>query len=199
MTDVGPDPRVVPPVLSAREAELLAARHGLEPVGHRPTFGRYVGVQGGYRSVTVDYFGKLYYLYAGSNDLKRNLAPNQVMNHELMVTGYDTGSGQDLNRLRAHLERAITAVNLLETTVFLMAQTAVLVAQTGDEEELVRRLSKVRDGDFDMRDLDDLFALMSDAGTWAHLPPGRHTSREQTANGIAAPWADQPVQVSAPA
>jgi 4-hydroxyphenylpyruvate dioxygenase-like putative hemolysin len=27
------------------------------------------------------------------------------MNHELMVTGYDTGSGQDLNRLRAHLER----------------------------------------------------------------------------------------------
>ena len=27
------------------------------------------------------------------------------MNQELMVTGYDTGSGQDLNRLRAHLER----------------------------------------------------------------------------------------------
>jgi hypothetical protein len=36
----------------------------------------------------------------------------------------------------APLERAITAVNLLETTVFLMAQTAVLVAQTGDEGEL---------------------------------------------------------------
>ena len=38
----------------------------------------------------------------------------------------------------APLERAITAVNLLETTVFLMAQTAVLVAQTGDVEELER-------------------------------------------------------------
>ena len=33
-------------------------------------------------------------------------------------------------------------------------------------------------------DLDDLFALMSDAGTWAHLPSGRHTSREQTKAGI---------------
>ena len=38
----------------------------------------------------------------------------------------------------APLERAITAVNLLETTVFLMAQTAVLVAQTGDDGELER-------------------------------------------------------------
>ncbi len=43
-------------------------------------------------SVTVDYFGKLYYLYAGSNDLKRNLAPNQVMNHELMVWGLERGA-----------------------------------------------------------------------------------------------------------
>jgi RimJ/RimL family protein N-acetyltransferase len=33
-------------------------------------------------------------------------------------------------------------------------------------------------------DLDDLFALMSDAGTWAHLPSGRHTSPEQTVAGI---------------
>ncbi|AXH97195.1 lipid II:glycine glycyltransferase FemX [Ornithinimicrobium avium] len=43
-------------------------------------------------SVTVDYHGKLYYLYAGSNDLKRNLAPNQVMNHELMVWGLSRGA-----------------------------------------------------------------------------------------------------------
>ena len=43
-------------------------------------------------SVTVDYHGKLYYLYAGSNDLKRNLAPNQVMNHEVMVWGLERGA-----------------------------------------------------------------------------------------------------------
>ena len=36
------------------------------------------------------------------------------------------------------LERAITAVNLLETTVFLMEKTASLVAQTGDRGELER-------------------------------------------------------------
>jgi RimJ/RimL family protein N-acetyltransferase len=34
-------------------------------------------------------------------------------------------------------------------------------------------------------DLDDHFALMSDAGTWRHLPSGRHTSPERTAEGIA--------------
>ncbi len=33
-------------------------------------------------------------------------------------------------------------------------------------------------------DLDDLYALMSDAGTWAHLPSGRHTSPDQTMAGI---------------
>lgn len=43
-------------------------------------------------SVTVDYHGKLYYLYAGSNDVKRNLGPNQVMVHDLMVRGLDTGA-----------------------------------------------------------------------------------------------------------
>lgn len=43
-------------------------------------------------SVTIDYFGKLYYLYAGSNDLKRNLGPNQVMNHDLMVWGLQNGA-----------------------------------------------------------------------------------------------------------
>lgn len=34
------------------------------------------------------------------------------------------------------LDRAITAVNLLETTVRLMVQTCALVAQTGDAREL---------------------------------------------------------------
>ena len=33
-------------------------------------------------------------------------------------------------------------------------------------------------------DLDEHFALMSDAGVWRHLPSGRHTDRTQTANGI---------------
>ena len=36
------------------------------------------------------------------------------------------------------LSRAITAVNLLETTEWLMAQTASLVAQTGAHAELLR-------------------------------------------------------------
>ena len=36
------------------------------------------------------------------------------------------------------LARAITAVNLLETTVVLMERTAALVAQTGDHRELAR-------------------------------------------------------------
>ena len=43
-------------------------------------------------SVTIDYHGKLYYLYAGSNDTKRRLGPNQVMNHELMVRGLGEGA-----------------------------------------------------------------------------------------------------------
>jgi RimJ/RimL family protein N-acetyltransferase len=41
-------------------------------------------------------------------------------------------------------------------------------------------------------DLDELYALMSDPGTWAHLPSGRHTSPDQTAAGIehsAKHWA----------
>ncbi|MDT0277571.1 GNAT family N-acetyltransferase [Blastococcus goldschmidtiae] len=33
-------------------------------------------------------------------------------------------------------------------------------------------------------DLDAHVALMSDPGTWAHLPSGRHTSPERTAEGI---------------
>jgi RimJ/RimL family protein N-acetyltransferase len=34
------------------------------------------------------------------------------------------------------------------------------------------------------QDLDEHFPLMTDPGTWAHLPSGRHTTREQTAAGI---------------
>ncbi|MDK3258015.1 GNAT family N-acetyltransferase [Blastococcus capsensis] len=33
--------------------------------------------------------------------------------------------------------------------------------------------------------LDEHYALMSDPGVWAHLPSGRHTSPERTAEGIA--------------
>ena len=42
-------------------------------------------------------------------------------------------------------------------------------------------------------DLDEHFALMSDPGTWAHLPSGRHTHEDRTAEGIAHTqrhWAD---------
>jgi RimJ/RimL family protein N-acetyltransferase len=33
-------------------------------------------------------------------------------------------------------------------------------------------------------DLDEHYALMSDPGSWRHLPSGRHTSPEQTMSGI---------------
>ena len=42
MTDLGPDPRHSPPVLSAAEAQALAERHGLRPVGVRPPLGSYL-------------------------------------------------------------------------------------------------------------------------------------------------------------
>lgn len=42
MTDLGPDPRYSPPVLSAAEARALAERHGLRPVGVRPPLGSYL-------------------------------------------------------------------------------------------------------------------------------------------------------------
>ncbi|WP_051515374.1 GNAT family N-acetyltransferase [Candidatus Blastococcus massiliensis] len=35
-----------------------------------------------------------------------------------------------------------------------------------------------------LADLDEHFALMSDPDTWVHLPSGRHTSPERTAEGI---------------
>jgi RimJ/RimL family protein N-acetyltransferase len=34
-------------------------------------------------------------------------------------------------------------------------------------------------------DVDEHFALMSDPGVWAHLPSGRHTSADRTAEAIA--------------
>lgn len=42
MTVVGPDPRDVPPALSGQDAQALAARHGLQPVGRRPRLGAYI-------------------------------------------------------------------------------------------------------------------------------------------------------------
>ena len=42
MTVVGPDPRDGPPVLGREDAQALAARHGLQPVGQRPRLGAYI-------------------------------------------------------------------------------------------------------------------------------------------------------------
>lgn len=42
MTDLGPDPRQLPPVLPAAEAEALAERHGLDQVGRRPGLFAYI-------------------------------------------------------------------------------------------------------------------------------------------------------------
>lgn len=42
MTELGPDPRYSPPVLSRDEAHELAAQHGLLRVGSRPRLGRYL-------------------------------------------------------------------------------------------------------------------------------------------------------------
>lgn len=38
-------------------------------------------------SITVNYFGKMYYLYAGSNNVKRNLMPNQKMVYDQLKWG----------------------------------------------------------------------------------------------------------------
>lgn len=45
-------------------------------------------------AVVVDYYGKLYYLYAGTSDLKRSLAPSALLNHEIMLRGLSTGAVQ---------------------------------------------------------------------------------------------------------
>lgn len=39
-------------------------------------------------------------------------------------------------------------------------------------------------------DLDEHFALMSDPAVWAHLPSGRHTSVDRTAEAIGRPLPD---------
>jgi len=45
-------------------------------------------------SVTINYNGKFYYLYAGSNNVKRNLNPNHVMNYELIKWAIEEGAEQ---------------------------------------------------------------------------------------------------------
>lgn len=42
----------------------------------------------------------------------------------------------------------------------------------------------------DMADLDDLYALHADPAVWTHLPSGRHTSPQRTAEEITAFMAD---------
>ncbi len=44
--------------------------------------------------VTINYYGKLYYLYAGSRDKKRNLGPNQFLNYEMIRWGIEEGAEQ---------------------------------------------------------------------------------------------------------
>lgn len=44
--------------------------------------------------VTINYYGKLYYLYAGSSDVKRNLGSNQLMNYHMISWGIDDGAEQ---------------------------------------------------------------------------------------------------------
>lgn len=45
-------------------------------------------------SITINYFGKMYYLYAGSNDTKRSLMPNQKMIYDTLKWGFEEGATQ---------------------------------------------------------------------------------------------------------
>lgn len=45
-------------------------------------------------AITINYNGKLYYLYAGSNDTKRNFNPNQLMNYDMIKWGLEEGATQ---------------------------------------------------------------------------------------------------------
>ena len=45
-------------------------------------------------AVTINYNGKLYYLYAGSSNTKRNLNPSYLMNFEMMKWGLEIGAEQ---------------------------------------------------------------------------------------------------------
>lgn len=44
--------------------------------------------------LTINYFGKLYYLYAGSTDIKRNFGSNQLMNYHMITWGIEEGAEQ---------------------------------------------------------------------------------------------------------
>ena len=44
--------------------------------------------------LTINYYGKLYFLYAGSTNIKRNLNPNHLMNYEMIKWGIETGAEQ---------------------------------------------------------------------------------------------------------
>lgn len=44
--------------------------------------------------LTINYHGKLYYLYAGSTDVKRNLNPNHLLNHAMIQWGIQEGGVQ---------------------------------------------------------------------------------------------------------
>lgn len=45
-------------------------------------------------ALTINYYGKLYYLYAGSTNVKRNLNANQIMNYEMIKWGIEEGASQ---------------------------------------------------------------------------------------------------------
>lgn len=44
--------------------------------------------------LTINYYGKLYFLYAGSTNIKRNLNPNHLMNYEMIKWGIEAGAQQ---------------------------------------------------------------------------------------------------------
>lgn len=45
-------------------------------------------------ALTINYQGKMYYLYAGSTNVKRNLNPNHVINYEMIKWGLEEGAEQ---------------------------------------------------------------------------------------------------------
>lgn len=45
-------------------------------------------------ALTIHYHGKMYYLYAGSSNVKRNLNPNHAMNYEMIKWAIEVGAKQ---------------------------------------------------------------------------------------------------------
>jgi len=45
-------------------------------------------------AVTINYYGKVYYLYGGSNNTKRNKNPNQKMQYDMISWGIEEGAEQ---------------------------------------------------------------------------------------------------------